>query len=142
MIEKKPIDAKVFLDSNIIIYLYSAQETNKTIIVESLINNFSRRIVSTQVLNEFINVMYKKRSINIESLTLGIKEILGVFALVHITTDTIYLALHIANKCKYTYFDSLIIASALENGCDILFTEDMHHNHIIEDKLAIINPFK
>jgi predicted nucleic acid-binding protein len=38
-------------------------------------------------------------------------------------------------------WDSLIIASALENGCKILYSEDMHHNHLIEKKLRIINPF-
>jgi predicted nucleic acid-binding protein len=41
-----------------------------------------------------------------------------------------------------SYWDSLIISSALESGCKILYTEDMHHNQIIEGKLKIINPFK
>jgi predicted nucleic acid-binding protein len=47
----------------------------------------------------------------------------------------------IREKHKYSIWDSLIIASALENGCKILYSEDMHHNHLIEKKLRIINPF-
>lgn len=86
--------------------------------------------------------MHKKRNVSFESLKLGISELLDVFELVNVTTDTIYLALQIANTSNYTYFDSLIIASALESGCSLLFSEDMHHNHLIDNKLAILNPFK
>ncbi len=56
--------------------------------------------------------------------------------------DTIKLAHRIKDKYKYGYFDSLIISSALENDCSILFTEDLHSNQKIEEKLKIINPFK
>ena len=43
---------------------------------------------------------------------------------------------------KFSYWDSLIIASALENECDTLYTEDMQDGLIIEGKLTIVNPFK
>jgi len=45
-------------------------------------------------------------------------------------------------KYKYQYYDSLIIATAIENGCSILYSEDMQHNQNIENKLVIVNPFK
>ncbi len=41
----------------------------------------------------------------------------------------------------YSYFDSLIIASSFEYNCPILYTEDMQHNQIIENRLRLINPF-
>jgi len=43
---------------------------------------------------------------------------------------------------KFQFYDCLIIATALENNCTILYSEDMQHNQLIEDKLTILNPFK
>ena len=55
---------------------------------------------------------------------------------------TIIQAFDIVKQYKYSYWDSLIIASALENNCSILFSEDMQHNQLIANKLKIINPFE
>jgi len=55
--------------------------------------------------------------------------------------QTIKQAWKIGNKYGYAYYDSLIIASALENDCTILYSEDLHHGQIIEERLSIMNPF-
>ena len=34
-----------------------------------------------------------------------------------------------------------IIASALENNCNIFFSEDMHCGQLIENRIKIVNPF-
>ena len=47
----------------------------------------------------------------------------------------------IAEKYRYSYYDSVIIAAALESSCTLLYSEDMQHQQIIEGKLQIINPF-
>jgi len=47
----------------------------------------------------------------------------------------------IKSRYQFSYWDSLIIASALENGCIILFTEDLQHNQMIEETLWVKNPF-
>ncbi len=44
-------------------------------------------------------------------------------------------------KYQYSYYDSLIIAAALDSNCTILYSEDLKHNHIIENTLTILNPF-
>ena len=59
-----------------------------------------------------------------------------------IDIDTIKSALNISEKFRYSYYDSLIISAALMNNCTALYSEDMQHQHIIENKLVIINPFK
>ncbi len=51
-------------------------------------------------------------------------------------------AIDIREKYKFQYYDSLIIATALENKCTILYSEDMQHGQIIERQLKIINPFR
>jgi predicted nucleic acid-binding protein len=56
--------------------------------------------------------------------------------------DTVSSAWELKRKCHHSYWDSLILASALESGSSILYTEDMQHGQIIEKKIKIINPFK
>ncbi|MFM6846199.1 MAG: PIN domain-containing protein, partial [Dolichospermum sp.] len=50
-------------------------------------------------------------------------------------------ALEINAKYNYSYWDSLIIATALLSECSIIYSEDMHHNQLIENTVRIINPF-
>ena len=42
---------------------------------------------------------------------------------------------------KFSYWDSLIVSSAIESKCSILYSEDMQHNQIINERLKILNPF-
>jgi predicted nucleic acid-binding protein len=48
----------------------------------------------------------------------------------------------IMNKYDFQLFDSIIISSALESGCSLLYSEDMNDEQIIEKQLKIVNPFK
>ena len=59
-----------------------------------------------------------------------------------ITLKTIKKAWIVRLRYKYSYWDSLIIASALENCCQILYSKDMQSQQIIENKLSIINSLK
>jgi len=45
------------------------------------------------------------------------------------------------DKYFYSYFDSLMLSSALKSSCDIIYSEDMQHGQVIEKSLKIINPF-
>jgi len=58
-----------------------------------------------------------------------------------IDNEAILLSFKIAEQYKYSIWDSLIIASALESNCSALYTEDLQHGQIIDKKLKIINPF-
>jgi predicted nucleic acid-binding protein len=51
-------------------------------------------------------------------------------------------AVRVAERYNYPIFDSLIVASALEAGCDTLWSEDMHHGIMIDGRLRIANPFR
>lgn len=57
------------------------------------------------------------------------------------SADTQLKALDIKSRYKLQYYDSLIIATALENVCDILYSEDMQHGLVVDNQLKIINPF-
>ena len=47
----------------------------------------------------------------------------------------------LVQRYDFQLFDSVIVASVLEAECDILYSEDLHHGLIVEDKLTILNPF-
>ncbi|MFA6065685.1 MAG: PIN domain-containing protein [Candidatus Babeliaceae bacterium] len=132
---------KIFLDTNTLIYAYSVDEPLKKLAIEQIIENNYDIILSTQVINEFVNVMSKKRKIPLSEIVITVDELVANFFIVQVTMQTIQQALMLSQKYHYSYFDSLIISSALEHGCSILYTEDMHHQQLIENKLFIKNPF-
>jgi predicted nucleic acid-binding protein len=58
-----------------------------------------------------------------------------------VTHDTVQRALDLKKQYGYSYYDSLILASALEIGCQKIFSEDMQNKQIVANNLQIINPF-
>ncbi len=131
----------IFIDTNVLIYAYSNDEVEKNEIVANLIVQEQKIVISTQVINEFINVMRKKRAVPIEDLQRVVRELTSIFTVSLVTVETIDQALTISKNLKYSYFDSLIIASAIENSCSVLYSEDMHHKHMVSKELIILNPF-
>ena len=132
---------KTFIDTNVFIYAYSKTEPEKKNIALEILKSYDV-IISTQVINEFIWVMNKKFSVQIEKLMDLSNKLFQKFKVVLIYETTIKKALDVTVDHKYSYWDSLIVASALENNCSILYTEDLQHGQVIEEKLKIINPFK
>jgi len=71
-----------------------------------------------------------------------VKNLFGLYHMSVITDTTITKAMDMSSRLKFPYWDSLIVASALEAGCDILYTEDLQHGQIIDNRLTVRNPFK
>ena len=132
---------KIFLDSNIFIYIYSNTEPIKSNICQNAIKE-NDCCTSTQALNELSNVCIKKWNIDRSIIENAINEICSVCKINLINEDTVKKALYINEKYKYSYYDCLMLASALENDCQKIFTEDMHDGQVIENKLTIVNIFK
>ncbi len=131
---------KAFIDTNILIYAYSSTDMLKK---EKSLNilRSENLTMSTQVLNEFVWVMSRKYLLPIDLLRDVINNISGIAYISLITLSTINNAISLTERYKYSYWDSLIISSALETGCDVLYTEDLQHNQTIKG-IKIINPFK
>jgi len=132
---------KIFIDTNVLIYAYSDTEPEKKEIALTVLEN-DYIIISTQVINELIWILNKKFDVAIEQLKILISRFWWKFKVTLVNQVTINKALDIAMRYKYSYWDSLIIASALENECSILYSEDMQHGQVIEDRLKIVNPFR
>jgi len=71
----------------------------------------------------------------------NIDEILDTCNLLAVRHGTIKKSLVLNVRYGYSYYDCLIIASALEADCKYLFTEDMQNGQIVENTLKIVNPF-
>ena len=98
--------------------------------------------MSTQTINEFVNVTTRKKVLSKAQAAKIVDELFSLFLIEVIDHKVIQRALALSEELHYSYFDSLMIASALEAECSILYSEDMHHDHTIEKKLKIVNPLR
>lgn len=132
---------KVFIDTNILIYFISAEE-GKKIKAKDVIFSSQDVYISSQVINEFISVCFSKELLGVEEIITLVNDLLKALQFSPVEESTIKKALQIKKDSKYSYWDSLIIASALENNCATLYTEDMQDGQVVDDNLIITNPFK
>jgi predicted nucleic acid-binding protein len=129
---------KSFFDTTILICSVSSDEPRSTIAERLLAHG---GYVSVQVLNEFAAVAWRKLSMSWEDITdalLAIRALCESPLSLSITTHAA--ALEIAARYGYNIYDALILAAALESGCDTLYTEDMQTGQNI-GSLRILNPF-
>ena len=122
------------------IYGTSAQRTKAALL---LTGEIDVPVISTQVLKEFTNVSLKKKLIKTtEELKNHLIKIQQSFIVMEITPGIIFDAIDLKDEYHYSFYDSLIIATAIENNCSTLLSEDLQHRQTIRKKLKIINPFK
>lgn len=127
-----------FLDSNILLYAYTKHanaETARFLAMEPY-------VISIQVLNEFANVGLRKFGLSWPVLDAILTKLAEAAHLVQPLT----LATHIAGRAIARRYmlqmcDGVLLASALEAGCDVVFSEDMQDGLRIDDRLTIRNPF-
>ncbi len=133
---------KIFLDTNLWIYLYAKEPPEKYQKVEGVIkDNLPLIQVSTQVLGELFHVLTRKKFTSKTDAMNIISDIVSTFPVQAIDTLQVLQALEINAKYNYSYWDSLIIATALLSDCSIIYSEDMQHNQLVENKVRILNPF-
>lgn len=126
-----------FLDTNILVY---AQQTGpKATIARDLIAQGGT--ISVQVLNELTNVLRKKDNRSWRDIELVLDDVDNALEpALPLTAATSRAALALARDHGFAFYDALIIAAAIEAGCDVLYTEDMQHGRSI-GAVNIVNPF-
>ena len=133
---------KVFIDTNIWLYAFMEQDLGKSKIAREFIDkNIEYICLSTQVLNEICINLLRKAGYSENDIKTLINNFYQVYEIYPIEVEDCIKASDIREKFNISYWDSLIVASALNNQCTILLSEDMQHNQKIES-LKIINPFK
>ena len=134
------MSGKTFLDTNVVVYLYSSDEPEKQAAALAFIEQ-GNPVVSTQVLSELANTLSRKFALPYDVVARAVSEVHDACTVIPVMPDTIAQALTLAQKYRYPYYDSLILAAALSAGCEMIATEDMQHGQIIEDVLKIYCPF-
>jgi predicted nucleic acid-binding protein len=130
---------KAFLDTNVLVYAIVEEDSRKVRARELLA---AGGVISVQVLNEFVSVVRRKVRMPWDD----VRTALQWFRIlcrgpVPLTVDTHEEGVRIAEQYGYKIYDSLIIASALEAKCSVLYSEDLQDGHVVEG-LAIRNPFE
>jgi predicted nucleic acid-binding protein len=134
---------KIFLDTNILVYAYNSDDpTKQKIIVKLLREDFVEKevCISVQVLNEFYSVL-SKHKIEHSEIEQYINEIINSVQILPISVLISKKALTLKRKYRYSWWDSLVLASALESNSPVLYSEDMQNGQFIENSLKIVNPF-
>jgi predicted nucleic acid-binding protein len=133
---------RAFLDTNVLIYLYSVDETGKREAARKLVAKEGVDfVVSTQVLGEFSNVLIRKFGHTHSNVELCLKDFADSFEIYSVQPETIYQALSICERERFSFWDSMILSAALESDCSLLLSEDLQHNQQVRKRLTILNPF-
>lgn len=136
---------RVFLDTNIWVDLFAssqdAEDQRKKEIARQLLLDYPDVVVSVPVLNELSNVWLKKFHLKLERVRLYLQPI-GEITEVRLLDQVLtFHALVFLQTYNWSFYDRLIVASAMEADCNLLFSEDMQNGQWIEARLQIRNPF-
>jgi predicted nucleic acid-binding protein len=139
-------DVRYFLDTNVFVYSFDPDSPQKASVAEELITRAVTSglgIVSHQVVQEFLNVALRHFG-NVMTVAEVERYFFRVFLpLMRISSsaDLFLQALQLQSSRRLAWYDSLIVAAALQGGCKVLYTEDLHHGERFGD-LVVENPFR
>lgn len=129
--------ADVFFDTNVLLYILST-ESGKADRAEALLAGGG--VLSVQVLNEFASVAARKLNMEMAEIREILATVRAVCTVVPMTVESHDLALDLVEQHRFSIYDALIVAAAQRAGCDVLYTEDLHHGQMIGG-LSVRNPF-
>ncbi|MDR2572469.1 MAG: PIN domain-containing protein [Oscillospiraceae bacterium] len=132
---------RAFLDTNIFIYMYAVSEPHKKETSLSLLDSCDC-VTSTQAINEICNVLTRKIRTPFEDIRKIVNDIYNICEVRLIQKQTGLNTIDLKERYGFSFYDSLMLSSALESNCNILYSEDMADGQTIEGKLKIVNPFK
>ena len=134
---------KIFFDTNILVYSVDENDLQKKEIASQLLTDASSSktgIISTQSLQEFYNVAVKKLKLSKQIAKEYVELFSSQLTVRQVTVPLILNAIDISIKNKLSFWDSLILSSANDNGCIIVYSEDLNNGQIVNGT-KILNPF-
>jgi predicted nucleic acid-binding protein len=135
-----------FIDTNVLIYQLEALDARKQRIAEEIVGACvatGNACISFQVVQECLNTVLRKAQIKLEPAAARayLDTVLTPLYRVSASIALYRQALDLQLRWHFSFYDSLIVAAALEAGCKRLLSEDLQHGQRIEG-LRIENPFK
>jgi predicted nucleic acid-binding protein len=139
------MNGKYFIDTNIFIYSFDSDHSAKQNRSMELIQTGLETgigIISTQVVQEFLNVATRKFKIpmKLDDSKAYLRMVMNPLCQVYPDLALFESGLDLQAETGYSFFDSLIVAAAIRGGCDYLYTEDMQDGQAIH-RVTIKNPF-
>ena len=138
------MNAKIFIDTNILVYAFDSSEKEKQEIAQNLLANEGSTgeiALSTQVLQEFFVTVTRKlkEPLSIDNASKTI-QLFSAYPIIQINPRLILRAIERHQYESFSFWDALIVEAALQSDSQILFSEDMQDGQQI-GKLKILNPF-
>ena len=131
-----------FIDTNVWLYAFMASaDPRKRQLAHALIRRERQIVVSTQVVNEVAVNLLKKAAFGEEQLRALIRSFYRRYQVVAFDAGMLGHASELRERQQLSFWDSLIVASALASGAQTLYSEDMQDGLIVEGRLTIVNPF-
>lgn len=131
---------KVFIDTNILIYLFASDDAlRRSISLDVLMKHDC--IISSQVISEFCYVCAAKKHHQVQDVLHSLDEVSCLCRIYPVLLSTSRLALTLHKRYGYHFYDCQIIASAIENECERVISEDMNDGQKI-GPVVIENIFK
>ncbi len=127
-----------FLDTNILVYLASSDQT-KADRAEALVRQGGT--ISVRVLDELSNVARRKLRMSWSEIDILLSSLRTLLTVEPITIDIHENGLALAERYTLSIYDSMIVASALHAKCDTIWSEDIKHGMIVDTQITIRNPF-
>ena len=128
-----------FFDTNVLLYVASGHQA-KAARAEQLIGDGGT--ISVQVLNEIANVARRKMGMSWPETHAFLSMIRGLLPVEPMTIEIHEAGLALAERYGLSTYDAMVAASALLGDCDTLWSEDMQHGMVLDDRLRILNPFR
>ena len=139
------MSARYFLDTNIFVSAWDKHDPGKqqrALNLMRLAADQRTGVISYQVIQEFLNVVLVKSTVKMSSeeaqqiLTTIFRPLLAVHSSIPLFSD----AVHLRDRYRLSWYDSLIVAAAQQSNCKILYTEDLQHGQQFGN-LLVQNPF-
>lgn len=136
------VDSRCFIDSNIWLYAFiETDDGDKHKKAQQLIQT-STPVISTQVINEVCVNLIRKVNFSEDQIRQLISSFYSNYQVQKLNQSTALVATQLRESYALSFWDSIMIASALDASLSCLYSEDMHDGLYIFNQLRIINPFK
>jgi len=133
--------ALYFVDTNVWLYAWIVNDDTQKHQIAAEIVQSGNVVVSTQVINETCVNLLRKANLSETQLYDLIVAFYAKYEVVATEAQVLLRASRLRAQYSLSFWDSLIVASAIESGCNVLYTEDMQDGLTVEGQLTIVNPF-
>ena len=135
---------KIFLDTNVIVYAHDRSSGKKNTIAMEIMEYLwdeKKGVISVQVMQEFYVCVTTKilKPLPLKVAGKILEYLLNWDLIINDEYITIK-AINLQEKYRFSFWDSLIVQSAIQSQAYTLFSEDLSDGQIIEN-VKIVNPF-